>query len=729
MTPVEVDALEVARTLIAAGIPVFAARPALDDQGQWDPAGGTGGTGYVLPSAWQKTVPTVAWLDPTARGFEDKAWRPGFALCALMGCGLDLLDIDPRHGGDLSRQQLLAEGVWPVVYGAASTPSGGTHEFAASLLTGSRDNVRPGFDVKSGQADGSGRGFAFIAPTVKVSKTTGALEPYRWTNPPDLEGLDDADDSGEALAAIVQGVRKTGAALTLSPGLSPAPGDAFASPHTGPIPDGQRHTQLLAYAGSLRARGLPFGEAQTLMERRWQDCAQPPAAGTPCTLADAVAILRDAYSRYPAGELRQVLDVAPLAGLLVVGTDKEQLDAAFPTVNWPDLWADDDTEPQWLCEPLLEAGQSIALVAPAKVGKSLLVLEIAAALAAGRPVLGNPARAALHVLYIDLENAPKMVRERLESMGYRPNDLGKLHYLSFPNLAALDSPRGGAQLLEIARRHDAQLVVIDTTSRVIEGEENSADTFKALYRHAIMPLKREGRAALRIDHAGKDLDRGARGSSAKNDDVDAVWLLAKRTETRLDLRRTHDRTGHGADLVEMIRQTDPHLSHVVTSGGATLDAVVLEVAAELDRLGVPLTAGRPAAGDALRMVGRRVATGTLIKALAHRKRAPKLSADSADSGRTQDELTPVRGPVRTEPDSRSKTVHGHPADSADSPSPINADDLSASPPLYEGDSYRTADPDLTSQAMPPAPPWAVPAAVRVVPREGFDPVPVTGQAA
>ena len=429
--------------------------------------------------------------------------------------------------------------------------------------------------------------------------------------------------------------------------------------------------------------------------------------------------------------LALVLDTGPLADPVptVAQTDVERLDQQFPAVNWADLWAGEDTEPEWLCEPLLEVGQSIALVAPAKVGKSLLVLEIAAALAAGRSVLSNPARGSIHVLYIDLENAPKMVRERLESMGYGPADLAKLHYLSFPSLAALDSPLGGAQLLEIARRHDAQVVVIDTTSRVIEGEENSADTFKALYRHAIMPLKREGRAVLRIDHAGKDLERGARGSSAKNDDVDAVWLLAKRTETQLDLRRTHDRTGHGVDLVEMVRQTDPYLSHVVTGDGATIDAVVIEVAAELDRLGVALTAGRPTAGDALRMAGRKVGTGTLIKALAYRKRAPKTVRDSPDSHGTQDELTPVRAPVRTEPDPRSKNCPGQVADSPDSPSPINADDLSASLPPYRGDSGRTADPRLTSEAATP-PPWAVPAAVvRVVPRDGFDPLPVTGEAA
>ncbi len=181
--PADPDALEdiaSARVLVSARIPVFAARPALDGDGQWDPTGGTGGTGYWFPRHWESTVPTPKWLDPTVPGFERKAWRPGWALVAVMGHGLDLLDVDPRHGGDASRAELVAAGHWPKVYCIAATPSGGTHEFIASLGVRSRDNLLPGLDVKAGMPDGTGRGVAFLAPTVRVSKVTGELARYRW---------------------------------------------------------------------------------------------------------------------------------------------------------------------------------------------------------------------------------------------------------------------------------------------------------------------------------------------------------------------------------------------------------------------------------------------------------------------------------------------------------------------------------------------------------------------
>lgn len=174
-------ALEVARRLIALRVPVFAAPPALDEDGRWDPGGGHNGCGYWLPPKWQTTVPTTNWLDPTVRGFEDKAWRPGYALCAVMGVTADALDCDPRNGGEVSRARLVEDGVLPTVYAVAATPSGGTHELIAPLGVGSRDNFLPGLDLKGGRADASSRGFIFIAPTQKVSKTTGKVGTYVWT--------------------------------------------------------------------------------------------------------------------------------------------------------------------------------------------------------------------------------------------------------------------------------------------------------------------------------------------------------------------------------------------------------------------------------------------------------------------------------------------------------------------------------------------------------------------
>lgn len=83
LTADEAAALVVAEQLVAAGIPVFAAAPVPGADRRWDPTAGC--DGYRLPAGWQNIEPDVRWLDPTAAGFANKAWRPGWALAAVMG--------------------------------------------------------------------------------------------------------------------------------------------------------------------------------------------------------------------------------------------------------------------------------------------------------------------------------------------------------------------------------------------------------------------------------------------------------------------------------------------------------------------------------------------------------------------------------------------------------------------------------------------------------------------
>ena len=189
---------------------------------------------------------------------------------------------------------------------------------------------------------------------------------------------------------------------------------------------------------------------------------------------------------------------------------------------------------EWLIEPIIPAGRSVALYAAGKTGKSLLALDIVAAAASGRPILGgDPLATPINILYVDQEMTQPDLQERIEGLGYfGPDHEGSLatlaqhlHYWQLYPWQPLDTYAGGQELLAEARKVKAQLVVIDTLIRTVDGEENSADTIKNFSRHTAEPLKAAGIALLRIDHAGKDLARGQRGTSAKRDDVDVVWLL------------------------------------------------------------------------------------------------------------------------------------------------------------------------------------------------------------
>lgn len=186
-------ALDIARSLVTAGVPVFRAALHTPDcayphcrEEPGSPAE------FHHPGGWQTTrAGDLSGID---------AWRPGDALCAVMGHVCDTIDVDPRNGGDVSADAMRAAGLFPRAYGIAETPSGGTHHLIAPLGV-AKTSPAAGVDLQAGAPDGTGRGFVYIAPTVRRSKVTGAPRAYRWTVVPDLSDTD-GDDTGEALRSL-----------------------------------------------------------------------------------------------------------------------------------------------------------------------------------------------------------------------------------------------------------------------------------------------------------------------------------------------------------------------------------------------------------------------------------------------------------------------------------------------------------------------------------------------
>lgn len=303
-----------------------------------------------------------------------------------------------------------------------------------------------------------------------------------------------------------------------------------------------------------------------------------------------------------------------------VGPQSPELPELAPEsrfIDWDALWAD-QTEIEWLCEPVIPAGRLVSLYSPPGVGKSLLALDLAAAISRGAPSLGADTTQA-PVLYLDYENVELDVRDRLQSMALTPNDLQALHYWSFPDLPPLDTPEGGQALLKAARHVRAGLVVIDTLSRCVAGDENEAATILNLYRSTLMPLKAAGVAVLRLDHTGKDEAKGQRGTSAKSGDVDLVWryeqvipdqqfaLINEKHRIRID------------ELTLNIQRQESPLAHRVdtrTIGQAKRDAV-LHALRDL-----PPDTGRDVARRTLNTAGIKIRDTTLADIIRERRGLP-----------------------------------------------------------------------------------------------------------
>ena len=336
-------------------------------------------------------------------------------------------------------------------------------------------------------------------------------------------------------------------------------------------------------------------------------------------------------------------------------------------IDWPSFWTEEYPAQEWALEPLVPTGGQVSLFSQAKAGKSLLVLEWAvAAVAAGK----------LRVLYVDQEMTRVELRDRLESFGYGPqSDLSGLIYFQLQRYLPLDSPEGGDEILEDALEHHVDLVIIDTACRVVDGEEDRADTWQAFYRNTGLGLKNARIGLLRLDHAGKDKGKGARGSSAKNDDVDGVFLLEVVAEDKavgtatIKLTNTHRRGELLHDLTVKRTRTDDGLTrHVLVQQNYVSGTAA--VAAQMDRLEVPVNISDREAERQFRAAGGEGRTTTIRDALKYRKsRVP--GRDAPPTGRT-----PGRTPTH---DAKSLVnTRTHPRTHPDAPP------ASASPPL-EGD--------------------------------------------
>lgn len=291
-------------------------------------------------------------------------------------------------------------------------------------------------------------------------------------------------------------------------------------------------------------------------------------------------------------------------------------------VDWSTFWTRDRTQTEWCLDPLWPRGRAINQYAPRGLGKSELTLFCGAALASGRPALGHPGGEPHSVVYLDLEMGEDDLYDRLTEFGYGPgDDLGALHYYLLPTLPPLNTAEGGAALMDIATTHKADVVIVDTLARIAVGEENSNDTWIGLGTHTLLRLKSEAITSVWLGHAGKDLERGERGGSAKGDAVDCIWEQSRGDNGAVRLANKKRRSGWVPETVGL-RRVEHHgvLSYELTEDvypTGTGDAVN-----HLDRLGAPRDMTNRAARALLKEHDIAARSDALAAAVKWRRRRP-----------------------------------------------------------------------------------------------------------
>lgn len=211
---------------------------------------------------------------------------------------------------------------------------------------------------------------------------------------------------------------------------------------------------------------------------------------------------------------------------------REARDAERKRAGYID-WADDafwnPPEPKILIPGIAGEGQTVSLIAPGGLGKSLIAQDSGIGLTVRENVFGVDVQPAT-IIYLDRENSGRGVSKRMTAMGISTADHKKLrdrfHYSLLGSIPDLDTEAGGRWLMGEVEKTGATCIIVDTASKVVAGEENSNDTWKGLHNHTLVGLRARGVAVIILDHVGKDEGRGARGGSAKKDNCDVMWSLS-----------------------------------------------------------------------------------------------------------------------------------------------------------------------------------------------------------
>lgn len=283
----------------------------------------------------------------------------------------------------------------------------------------------------------------------------------------------------------------------------------------------------------------------------------------------------------------------------------------FPLVDLAALVAPDRPERVYFLDDIIPEGEHVSIIAPAGIGKSLLALALAVTAAQrkrdfiGRKINLDPSA---RVLYIDMENSEDDHSERLLDLGVTPENVAalseRLLMMSMPPLGGLDTERGAQELRDILDAYGigrGDVLVLDSTQRVVEGEENASDTFRKLYNLTSIELKRRGITVIRTDNTGHEGTR-ARGSSGKRDDVGASWTLKvdSREPEVFQLTPTKRRSkGRGGGLTYRRAVDEQGLLHFEPAKGSFAD-IMADIRDLLDCLEVPVGAGQRKAWAAVK---------------------------------------------------------------------------------------------------------------------------------
>lgn len=538
-----------------------------------------------LVAAWQN----VATSD--AKQIEEWWSRWPDANVGIHCDGLLVIDVDPKKGGYESLAKLEQEINGLDVTYEVETPSGGRHIYYV-CAGGARNGVDvfgPGLDVRTTA------GYVLAAGSVVAGKayTVVADEPLSDADAALVERVRTrpsakADDVREAVTTDADAaVRRAIDYLRTHPvAVQGAGGDHHTFRTVCRIRDfGVPQARALEALEDWNARCVPpweEGELTTKIENAWQYAQDAAGKLTPEALG---------FEKIEGSE-PQVDKAAQTQ------TESEQSQPGTEFLLHPaDVNKDDVLLAEYLIKGVLEKNSNAVLFGHWHVGKTFVVLDMAASIACGLPWFGRKVKPG-KVLYLGYEGMRAMkkrilaLREKYPLLKDQENKIPFQYAgLIYPLVKEEGKAELKVRLKEFRRKHgEPDLIIIDPLANALGGDDSDANLMGTLNEEVRKLMKGTNGTVLRVHHSGHGNQDRARGHSSLPAGVDTEIRIS---EDEIALTKQRD----DAKTSEYFRLKKGVKVGVDTDGDPVTTCLVEQV--EKNPLSSELTASQQTFLDAL----------------------------------------------------------------------------------------------------------------------------------
>ncbi len=477
--------------------------------------------------------------------------------------GLLVIDVDPKKGGYASLAKLELEVDLPQTY-EVETPSGGRHIYfrVSNPVANGVDVLGSGLDIRAenGYVVGSG--------------SRRADGDYHLRN---AYQIADAPEKLHALTSQAKQKNSTGKDTGPETDHAAAIGRGrdFLRSHPVAIEGQGGDAHTYATICRLRDFGISDTEANAVLSD-WNSRCNPPWNESDLAVKIANAY---AYAQDPAGKLTPEALGFELAAEEGSGTQTGSVGttpAPFSLDHPSDVELNDVLRSEYLIKGVLERQSNAVLFGQWNVGKSFVVLDMAACISSGQPWFGRRVRQG-RVLYLGYEGLRALKKRMVALRGKYPALKDRITPFGWtPMRLPLTRPEGvaalGAILTAFAAEHGGppDLIILDPLSNALGGDDADATLMGALNECVAALIQKQLCTVLRVHHSGHGNQDRARGHSSLPAGVDTEIRV---TEQEIVLTKQRDDV-----RAKMLFRLDVVTLGVDSDGDDVTTCIVTEVA-------------------------------------------------------------------------------------------------------------------------------------------------------